>query len=161
MTSSLPEIRAITGNRYVRRLIRGMARQSLSAIYLLSWSVTAAAAFYGATIIFGLASGYALPPAAVFALIPGAHRISDFEPFLPWPLLGVAAIGASCGWTAAAGMLPVADLHKQERRLLRFCRENGIAVTGFSRAQGSWLALRCRSASTSSPKAGEVCRRLG
>jgi hypothetical protein len=119
-----------------------MARQSLSAIYLLSWGVTAAAVFYGATIIFGLAAGYALPPATVFALIPRVHRISDFEPFLPWPLLGVAAIGASCGWTAAAGMLPVADLQAQERRLLRFwscaCFPVILLAFLFAMSGGGW-----------------------
>jgi hypothetical protein len=41
-----------------------------------------------AAVIFGLAAGYALPSAALFAVQPVAHLISDFEPFLPWLLLG-------------------------------------------------------------------------
>ena len=81
MTSSLPEIRAITGNRYIRSLLRWITKQSLSSIYFLSWGVTAAAAFYGATVIFGLVAGYALPPAALFALLPAAHGVSYLEPF--------------------------------------------------------------------------------
>ena len=100
----------VIGDPSIQRAIRWIARQSLFTIYVLSWGVTAAAACYGATIIFGFAAGYALPPAALFALLPAAHRVPDLEPFLPWPLLGVAAIGALCGWAAAAGILPVADL---------------------------------------------------
>jgi len=142
MTNSLPEIRAITGNRYIRSLLRWITKQSLSSIYFLSWGVTAAAAFYGATVIFGLVAGYALPPAALFALLPAAYHVSDLEPFLPWPLLGVAAIGALCGWTAATGILPVADLQAQERRLIRFWSRAGVPVILlaflFAMSGGGW-----------------------
>jgi len=134
--------RPVLGDPHVQRAIRWIARQSLCAIYMLSWGVTAAAAFYGATIIFGLAAGYALPSATLFAVLPAAHRISDLEPFLPWPLLGVAAIGALCGWTAAAGILPVADLQEQERRLIRFWSRAGFPVIllafVFAMSGGGW-----------------------
>jgi hypothetical protein len=132
----------VIGDRSVQRAIRWIVRRSLFAIYVLSWGVTAAAAFYGATIIFGFATGYALPPAAIFALLPAAHRISDLEPFLPWLLLGVAAIGAACGWAAAAGILPVADLHAHERRLIRFWSRAGFPVILltflFAMSGGGW-----------------------
>src|SRR5262245_34493640 len=109
----------VSGDRPVQQVIHWIARQLLSAIYALSWVVAGLAAFYGATILWGLAAGYALPSAAVFAVLPAAHCVSDFEPFLPWLLFGVAALGALCCWTAAAGILPVSGLHAQERRLIR------------------------------------------
>jgi hypothetical protein len=132
----------VIGDLHVQCAIRWIARQSLSAVYMLSWSVTAAAGFYGATIIFGFAAGYTLPSASVFAVLPSAHLISDLEPFLPWPLLGVAAIGAVCGWTAAAGILPVEDLQAQERRLIRFWSRAGFPVIllafVFAMSGGGW-----------------------
>jgi hypothetical protein len=142
MRSLARAIEPIIGDPRVHGAIHWIARQSLLAIYLLSWGVAVTAAFYGATIIFGLAAGYALPPSAVFVLLPMAHRISDFERFLPWLLLGVAAIGASCGWTAVAGILPVADLQEQERRLIRFWSRAGFPVILlaflFAMSGGGW-----------------------
>src|SRR6516162_10290555 len=130
------------GDPRVQRAIGWSAGQSLLAIYLLSWGAAVAAAFYGVTILFGVAAGYALPPAAVFVLLPTAHRISDFERFLPWLLLGIATIGALCGWTAASGILPVDDLHAQERRLIRFwCRAGFpviLLVFLFAMSGGGW-----------------------
>ena len=64
----------VIGDPSIRRAIRWIVRQSLFAIYVLSWGLTAAAACYGATIIFSFAAGYASPPAALFALLPAAHR---------------------------------------------------------------------------------------
>ena len=140
---SLPQAKQpVIGDRRVQRAIRWIVRRSLFAIYALSWSVAAAAAFYGATIIFGFATGYVLPTAALFTLLPVAYRISDFEPFLPWLLLGVAAIGALCGWAAAAGIMPVADLQTQERRLIRFWSRAGfpviLLVFVFAMSGGGW-----------------------
>ena len=94
MRSLLQTKQPVIGDRRVQRAIRWIIRRSLLAIYVLSWSAAAAAAFYGATIIFGFATGYVLPTATLFTLLPVAYRISDFEPFLPWLLLGVSAIGA-------------------------------------------------------------------
>ena len=135
-------VEPVIGDPGVRRAIRRSAGQSLSAIYVLSWGVAVAAAIYAATILFGVAAGYALPPAAVFVLLPTAHHISDFERFLPWLLLGVATIGALCGWTAAGGILPVADLQAQERRLIRFwCRAGFpviLLVFLFAMSGGGW-----------------------
>jgi hypothetical protein len=139
----------VIGNPSIQRTIRWFAKQLLMAIYVLSWGAAAAAACYGATIIFGLAAGYALPPAAIFALLPAAHRLSDFEPFLPWPLLGVAAIGALCGWTAAAGILPGVDLQMQERRLIRFWSRAGFPVILltflFAMSGGDGAGVLCQS----------------
>ena len=140
---SLPQTKQpVIGDRRVQRAIRWIVRRSLFAIYALSWSAAAAAAFYGATIIFGFATGYVLPTAALFTLLPVAYRISDFEPFLPWLLLGVAAIGALSGWAAAAGIVPVADLQTQERRLIRFWSRAGFPVIllafVFAMSGGGW-----------------------
>jgi hypothetical protein len=133
---------AISGDRPIQHAIRWIARQWLLAIYVLSWGVTTLAAFYGATIVWGLVAGYALPPAAVFAVLPAAHRISDFEPFIPWALLGTAATGALGGWTATAGVLTVAELHALERRLIHFWSRAGFPVILltflFAMSGGGW-----------------------
>jgi hypothetical protein len=142
MRSLARAIRPVIGDVHVQRAIRWIARQSLFAIYVLSWGMTLAAVCYGATIMFGLTAGYALPSAALFAVLPAAHRISDMEPFLPWLLLGVAAMGALCGWTATAGILPAADLQTQERRLIRFWSRAGFPVILlafiFAMSGGGW-----------------------
>jgi len=83
-----------------------------------------------------------LPTATLFTLLPVAYRISDFEPFVPWLLLGVSAIGALSGWAAAAGIVPVADLQTQEHRLIRFWSCAGFPVIlltfVFAMSGGGW-----------------------
>jgi hypothetical protein len=58
----------------------------------------ALAGLYGATILYGIVAGYALPTAAVFHLVPRPGFITRAEDYLPSMLLLLALVGASTGW---------------------------------------------------------------
>ena len=120
----------------------GMARLCLWSVRAASWAVAAAASFYGVTILYGLTAGDALPPATLFALIPAVHRISEIEPYLPWILLAVAAVGTLCGWAATAQILSPSELQAHERWLIRFWSYAGFPTFAFAllfaMAGGGW-----------------------
>ena len=67
-----------------QKLMRNIARAWLAALYLASWGVAGAAAVYAGSIIYGLASGDALPTATVYFLWPITHGLHSIGLFLPW-----------------------------------------------------------------------------
>lgn len=109
-----------------QKVMRNIARAWLAALYLASWGVAGAAAVYAGSIIYGLASGDALPTATVYFLWPIAHGLHSIGLFLPWGILIVAVIGAALGWVP--GPLWRRALSKGEHRLIAFWCRAGVPV---------------------------------
>jgi hypothetical protein len=133
---------AATGLREIVRLIQWVVKASLWCIRVLSWGAATIATVYGATIVYGLIRGDALPPATIFALVPSAHHLSGIAPFIPWFILVVAGVGASSGWAATIGLLSPSELHTQETKLIRFWVYAGFPVIAltflFAMSGGGW-----------------------
>jgi hypothetical protein len=103
-----------------------IARAWLGVLYLASWGVIGAAATYVGTIIYGFASGDALPTATIYFLWPSAHSLHRIGLFLPWGVLIVAMTGAALGWMPESSSRDV--LHRGEHRLITFWGLAGIPV---------------------------------
>ena len=65
---------------WMRWLVGCTAGLMLPPMRLASWALILACVFYAGTIIYGLASGDALPTAAVFRLIPASRLVTQIAP---------------------------------------------------------------------------------
>jgi hypothetical protein len=94
----------------------------------LSWAAIAATLFYFGTIVFGLASGDALPTATIFRLIPSARLLALLMPFAPLVLFAFAALGAVLGWSAWVGAAPAGVVRAFEEEQGRLWQLAGLPV---------------------------------
>jgi hypothetical protein len=122
--------RASARDAYEKKALTGLrlAGQALNAAFLL---ILAAAAFFLATIVFGMVDGYALPNTAVFRIFPQIEVLGYAEPAFGHVILVFALVGVSCAWLAS--MTPAhADMFRvQEARLLaRFDKFGALAIAG-------------------------------
>ena len=109
--------------RHASRLVGG----ALTAVvpFLVCCSV-AATFVYAITIAYGIASGYALPTAAVFHLLPRAGIIASFERYLPYAILLIAVFGVALGWLAKLGFIDPRQVKKGEILVGRLLERWGI-----------------------------------
>jgi hypothetical protein len=107
-----------------------------------AWLLVAGCVAYGATILYGIGAGYALPPATIFRLFPRAHHMTAFERVLPYPILVFAAAGTLLAWLAAVRLVPRAQVRRTEIRLMRMWRLWSFPVILclflFSISSGGW-----------------------
>jgi hypothetical protein len=116
-----------------------------------AWLLVIACVIYGATVLYGIGAGYALPTATIFRLFPGAHHLTAFERALPYPILVFAAAGTLLAWMAALRLVPAAQVRRTEIRLMRMWRFWSLPVILclflFSISSGGWSG-RVRAADT-------------
>jgi hypothetical protein len=130
------------------------ARLVSIATYLfptVGWLLVLACAIYGATIVYGIAAGHALPSATIFKLFPGAHHLTALERVLPYPILVFAAAGTLLAWLATLRLVPRVSVRRTEITLMRMWRFWSLPVILclflFSISSGGWSG-RVRAADT-------------
>jgi hypothetical protein len=110
----------------LRRWTQPLAHGVSDAIpHIIRLSIALALA-YGATIVYGLAAGYALPTATIFFLVPHSDLIARLEAVLPRAVLLGAIVGAGLGWLAQYGLADAARLRRNEMASLRLLRRWGF-----------------------------------
>src|SRR5690348_14359968 len=108
------------------------------AIPVIIWIATGLAAFYCATIIYGLMAGYALPTATIFRMLH-AHVISRFEDSLSRFALLVALTGTGLGWLAKVRLIDEVQLQQNEIAAMALLRKYGLFIS----IAAFLLALTC------------------
>src|SRR5947209_6000062 len=110
-------------------MIRARISAVLSAMLIAQFGVSIClSGVYLLSVIYGFASGYALPTTAIFHLVPATERIIGFEPSLATTLLVVAACGATTSWLARLGVLDRMRIEMTENVLARMARPWGVLL---------------------------------
>src|SRR5947209_7483136 len=110
-------------------MIRARISAVLSAMLIAQFGVSIClSGVYLLSVIYGFASGYALPTTAIFHLVPATERIIGFEPSLATTLLVVAACGATISWLARLGVLDRPRIETTEIVLARMARSWGVLL---------------------------------
>ena len=127
---------------WMRWLVGCTAGLMLPPMRLASCALILACVFYAGTIIYGLASGDALPTATVFGLIPASRLVTQISPFAPLAMIGFAIAGAALAWLVWLGLIGATR-----------CEGSNWGKYGF----GAFTACRCCSpffSSLSAPVVG-------
>ena len=130
------------GNVGWMRWLVGCAAGLMPPMRLASWALILACVFYAGTIIYGLASGDALPTATVFRLIPGSRLVTTIAPFAPLLMIAFAAAGAALAWLAWLGWVRVDAVRQFELGQTQLWRICGLpvllALFLFTLSAGGW-----------------------
>jgi hypothetical protein len=143
--------------RRILEWIRGSSR-SLQVVvatphYVLhafGWSVLAAAAVYAAVVLWGAATGDALPLAIPFRPDAAKDIVEWLDSTIPLSLLILALIGAAIGWSAIGSRTAKRVLRRKDIATLRWMRTYGLAaiIVFFLASVGATWAGIIRSGTT-------------
>ena len=121
----------------VRRIVPWLALIFPAA----SWLLVAACSIYAVTIVYGIFAGDALPTATIFRVVSTVD-LAAIEPFAPYLILCIAALGSALAWLGSLRFVPATPLRRTERALMRMWNWCGLPVIGclflFSLSAGGW-----------------------